>query len=100
MEFFLSVGTGLAQSAHRQATRLTIEGSELQLRQSQEFSILCVVHNGSEAQATSYTVDTGFFSQGVKRPERKTGRSPTTTVKVIKMWICTSTPLTSSRRSA
>jgi hypothetical protein len=43
---------------------------------------------------------TGALFPGVKRPGRETDHSPTTSAEITKIWIYTSTPHTSLRRSA
>jgi hypothetical protein len=56
------------------------------------FSLLHVVQTGSGAHPTSYTMGTGGFSPGLKRPGREANHSPPTSAELNKMWIYTSTP--------
>jgi hypothetical protein len=59
-----SKGAGIAQSVLRLATGWTTEGSELESRWGQEFSLLYVVQTGSGVHPTSYQMGTGVFLRG------------------------------------
>jgi hypothetical protein len=58
----------------------------------QELLLLHVVQTGSGVHPTSYTMGTGSYFPGVKRPGREVDHSPPTSAEVKKMWIYTSTP--------
>jgi hypothetical protein len=84
---------GRRQSVERLATGWTTEGSEFESWYSQEYSLLhVVVQAGSGVHPTSYPMDTGAVSSGVKRPGPKAADSLVTYAEVTKMWICTPTP--------
>jgi hypothetical protein len=70
----------------------TTEGSELESRYGQEFSILQIVQIGSGVHPTSYPMVTGGFSPGGKRPGREVDHSPPASAEVKIMWIYTSAP--------
>jgi hypothetical protein len=78
----------------------TTDGSDFESRYIQEFSLLQIIQTGSGVHPTSYPMDTGALSPGVKRPGREADQSPPASVEVKKMWIYTSTPHTPSWRSA
>jgi hypothetical protein len=70
----------------------TIEGSEFDCREIQEFSFLQVVQIGSGSHPASYPMGTeGFFPWG-KAAGDEACRSPPTCAKVTKMWIYISNP--------
>jgi hypothetical protein len=57
-----------------------------------KFSPLHVVQTGSETHLESYSMGTGGFFAGGKRPGREADHSPPTSARVKDMWICASTP--------
>jgi hypothetical protein len=59
------MGAGIAQSVLRLATGWTTEGSELETRQGQEFSLFHVVQTDSGVHPTSYPMGTGGKAAGV-----------------------------------
>jgi hypothetical protein len=58
----------------------------------QEFSLFHVVQTDPGVHPISYTMSTGGFSSGMKRPGRKADHSYPTSAEVKKIWIYTSTP--------
>jgi hypothetical protein len=70
----------------------TAEGSEFESRYGQKFYLFHVVQIGSGVRTTSYPMDTGGVSPGVKQPGRKSDHSPPTSTEVKKMGICRYTP--------
>jgi hypothetical protein len=54
--------------------------------------LLQVVQTGSGVHPTSYPINTGALSPGVKRQGREADHSPPTSAEVKKMWTYTSTP--------
>jgi hypothetical protein len=65
-----------------------------------EYFLVHIVQTGTGAHPASYTMVTGDFSPGVKRPGRETDHSPPASAEVKNMWIYTSIPPTPSCRSA
>jgi hypothetical protein len=55
-------------------------------------NIQFTTETGSGVHPTSYTMGTGSFFPGVKRPGREGYHSPPTSAEVKKIWILTSTP--------
>jgi hypothetical protein len=55
-------------------------------------SLLHVVETGSVVLPTSYPIDTGALSPGVKRPGREADYSLPASAELKKMWIYTSIP--------
>jgi hypothetical protein len=59
---------------------------------ARHFSLLQNVHTGSEAHSTAYSVGTGSFLPGVKRPGREPDHS-SSSAEVKNQWNYISTPL-------
>jgi hypothetical protein len=68
----------------------TIDGSEFNSREGQEFSLLRVVKTGSGAHTAFYQMGTWALSPWVKRPGRESDDSPPTSAEVKKTWVYTS----------
>jgi hypothetical protein len=76
--------------------RWTTEGPEFESHEGKEFSLLHIIHTGSEAHL-AYPIGTGFFfprrgGGGVKHLVLKADHSPSTSAAAKNTWIYISTP--------
>jgi hypothetical protein len=78
----------------------TTEGSKFKSRYGKEFSILRVIQTGSGGHPVSYPMSTADSIPGVKRQGREADRSHPYSDEVKKTWFYTSSPFSSSWRSA